>query len=263
MSVLEQIVDHKRAEVAERQRRRPPAVIRQAAAESPPPRDFPGALRPPGLSVIAEIKRRSPARGDLRPALDPAALARCYAEAGASALSVLTDERYFRGSDADLVAAREATSLPVLRKDFIIDPYQIYEARALGADAVLLIVRALSDQLLRELQALALELGLAALVEVHDLPELERAVVAEARIIGINNRNLDTLEVDPTTSLRLRPAIPPGVIAVAESGIGSSDLAAQLAAVGFDAILVGEALVTAPDPGALLQRLRQAGQRAP
>lgn len=256
MSVLEEIVAHKRDELAARRARRPLAELRAAAVAAPLARDFAAALRVPGLSVIAEIKRRSPAKGDLRRDLDPASLARSYESAGASALSVLTDERYFRGSDADLQAARAAVGLPVLRKDFTIDAYQLYEARQLGADAVLLIVRALADQQLVELLALADELGLAALVEVHNGPELARAVAARAQLIGINNRNLDTLTVDPETSLRLRSAIPSGTAAVAESGIGSPESASRLALVGFDAILVGEALVTAADPTALLRQLR-------
>jgi indole-3-glycerol phosphate synthase len=256
VSVLEEIVAHKRGEVAARRARRPLAELRASAEALPPPRGFAAALRAPGLAVIAEIKRRSPARGDLRLDLDPAGLARRYEAAGASALSVLTDERYFRGSDQDLLAARAAVGLPVLRKDFTIEPYQVYEARALGADAILLIVRALSDRQLSELRGLALALGLDALVEVHDRAELERAAAAGADLIGINNRNLDTLSVDPETSFALRAAIPAGALAVAESGISRPELARRLAAAGFDAILVGEALVTADEPTVLLRQLR-------
>jgi indole-3-glycerol phosphate synthase len=256
MSVLEEIVEHKRVEVAARRDALPLAHLTSAVGSLPPPRDFAAALQTSGLSVIAEIKRRSPAKGNLRLDLDPVALARCYESAGASALSVLTDERYFRGSDADLQAARAAVTLPILRKDFTIDPYQVYEARALGADAVLLIVRALDDNLLVELLALADSLGLFALVEVHDEPELRRAVAAGARLLGVNNRNLDTLTVDPETSLRLRSLIPPDTTAVAESGIGDPALAARLHTADYDAILVGEALVTADDPAALLAALR-------
>ena len=256
MSVLEEIVAHKREEVRARRAARPLAEVRAAAAAAPPPRDFAAALRTPGLSVIAEIKRRSPAKGDLRLDLDPASLARRYQSAGASALSVLTDERYFRGSDADLQAARAAVELPVLRKDFTLDPYQLYEARQLGADAVLLIVRALDDRQLAELLGLARELGLAALVEVHDAPELARATAAGAALVGINNRNLDTLTVDPETSLRLRHGVAAGTLAVAESGISSPERARRLASASFDASLVGEALVTAADPAAQLRHLR-------
>ena len=259
MSVLEEIVERKREEVATRKACRPLADLAAQAASSGAPRDFEAALRAPGLSVIAEIKRRSPAKGDLRIDLDAGEQARRYDEAGASALSVLTDEPYFRGSDDDLRAARAATVLPILRKDFTIDPYQVYEARLLGADAVLLIVRALPDALLRELLGLAGELGLSALVEVHDEPELRRAAAAGARLIGVNNRNLDTLEVDPETSLRLRALLPSGCTSVAESGISSPELAGRLARAGYDAILVGEVLVRADDPGVLLRRLCAAG----
>jgi indole-3-glycerol phosphate synthase len=256
MSVLEEIVQHKRVEVAERRAVRPLAEVRAAAEAAPPARDFRGALVAPGLSVIAEIKRRSPAKGDLRPDLDPVPLARRYQTAGASALSVLTDQRYFLGSDDDLRAARASVSLPVLRKDFTVDPYQVYESRAMGADAVLLIVRSLSDGLLTELLSLVGELQMAALVEVHDAVELVRAAAAGATLIGVNNRNLDTLSVDPQTSFDLREAIPTGALKVSESGISTPELAGQLRQVGYDAILVGEALVTAPDPAVLLRGLR-------
>ena len=259
MSVLEEIVAHKRDEIAARKATRPLEAVREAALAAPAPRDFAAALAAPGLSVIAEIKRRSPARGDLRVDLDPLAVARRYETYGASAMSVLTDERYFKGSDRDLQLARGAVGLPVLRKDFTVEPYQVYEARALGADAVLLIVRALGDRELDELLQLASELRLAALVEVHDEAELGRAAATGASIIGVNNRNLDTLTVDPGTSLKLRELIPTHALAISESGISQPALAAQLAAVGYDAILVGEALVMAGDPARLLQELRQAG----
>jgi indole-3-glycerol phosphate synthase len=261
VSVLEAIVEDKRREVVARRARRPLAEL-CAAGGAPAARDFRAALTGPGLGVIAEIKRRSPAKGDLRADLDPAALARRYESAGACALSVLTDEPYFLGCDEDLVAARASVSLPVLRKDFLVDPYQFYESRALGADAVLLIVRSLPGSLLNELLALAGELGLAALVEVHDETELERALGAGADLIGVNNRNLDTLEIDPETSFRLRPLIPDDTTAVSESGIGSPILAGRLAKAGYDAILVGEALVTARDPAEVLGQLRRAGSPA-
>jgi indole-3-glycerol phosphate synthase len=260
VSVLESIVEHKRDEVQARRSRLPLAEVRAAACSSPAPRDFAAALVAPGLGVVAEIKRRSPARGDLRPDLDPMALGRSYETAGASALSVLTDEGYFRGSDDDLRAARAVVSLPVLRKDFTIDPYQVYEARALGADAVLLIVRSLPASLLGELLSLADELELAGLVEVHDEAELRSALQVGARLIGVNNRDLDTLALDPEVSFRLRPLIPSGVVCIAESGISTLELAERLAGARYDGILVGEALVTAADPGKLLQQLRAAGQ---
>lgn len=256
MSVLEQIVEYKRQEVEARKEHRPLGEVQAAAGSAPPPCDFAAALATPGLAVIAEIKRRSPARGNLRPDLDPATLARLYESSGASALSVLTDERHFGGSDDDLRAARSAVSLPLLRKDFTVDSYQIYEARALGADAVLLIVRSLPDSLLREMLALAAELGMAALVEVHDEAELRRAFQIGAALIGVNNRNLDTLRVDTETSFRLRPLLPAGALAVSESGISTPELAGRLAQAGYDALLVGEALLTAADPAGLLLRLR-------
>jgi indole-3-glycerol phosphate synthase len=261
VSVLESIVEHKRDEIQARRARLPLAEVRAAACSSPAPRDFVTALTAPGLGVVAEIKRRSPARGDLRPDLDPTALGRSYETAGASAISVLTDEGYFSGSDDDLRAARAVVSLPVLRKDFTIDPYQVYEARALGADAVLLVVRSLPASLLAELLSLADELGLAGLVEVHDEAELRSALQAGARLIGVNNRNLDTLAMDAEVSFRLRPLIPSGVVCIAESGISTPELAESLAGAKYDAILVGEALVTAADPGELLRQLRAAGQR--
>jgi indole-3-glycerol phosphate synthase len=260
VSVLEQIVAQKHEELMARRCQRTFNDLRLAAEEQVPTRDFSSPLRGPGLSVIAEIKRRSPAKGDLNLALDPAEQAARYERAGASAISVLTDEPYFKGSDDDLVAARRFVGLPVLRKDFTLHPFQVYEARALGADAILLIARCLGDGLLRDLRLIAESLGMAALVEVHDETELERALASEARVVGINNRDLDTLEVDPETSLRLRPRIPAGIVTVSESGIARPELAARLREARFDAILVGEALVTAPDPEALLAALR--GERS-
>jgi indole-3-glycerol phosphate synthase len=260
VSVLEEIVQHKRAEVEGRRARHPLDEVMNAASSHPPARDFIAAVAKPGLSVVAEIKRRSPAKGNLSNELNPTQLARAYEAWGASALSVLTDDRFFGGSDSDLLAAKATVSLPILRKDFTIDVYQLYEARALGADAVLLIVRALPGPRLQEFLSLAAELGMAALVEVHDDDELERAVEAGAGLIGVNNRNLDTLAVHPETSFRLKPLIPAGVVSIAESGIATPELAQRLATAGYDAILVGEALVTAHDPGALLATLRAAAQ---
>lgn len=258
--ILDELLANKRREVAERKQTVPLARIERRAAVADPPRDFAAALRGNGLCLIAEVKRRSPARGDLDPGLDPAALARRYERAGASAVSVLTDRRYFAGSDEDLVAVRASVGVPVLRKDFLIDPYQIWEARALGADAVLLIVRALSDDALGALLRLANDLGMAALVEVHAGDEVERALRAGARLIGINNRDLDTLAVDLETTRRVRPLIPPGVTVVSESGIRSpADLSPLIGAI-VDAILVGEALVRAADPEALIRHLLAAGR---
>jgi indole-3-glycerol phosphate synthase len=252
--ILTSIVRTKREEVEElRPCRR--ALERDALAAAPA-RDFAGALRRGSrVSLIAECKRRSPGAGDIRPGLDPAALARSYQAAGAGALSVLTDGSYFGGSLADLAAARAAVALPVLRKDFTLDPLQVLEARAGGADAVLLIVRILDNGALRALHALARELGMAALVEAHDEEEVERALESGAGILGINNRDLATFTADPGTTLRLLEGVGPEVTVVSESGIRSRDDVARLAAAGVDAVLVGETLLRAPDPGAVAGEL--------
>jgi indole-3-glycerol phosphate synthase len=255
MSVLDEILAAKRDEVT--LLHQPPTrdAIRAGALAAPPPRDFVAALRgSEHLAVIAELKRRSPSKGDLAPDLDPAATAAAYAAGGAAALSVLTDRVFFGGSVEDLRRARDAApDTPVLRKDFTIDADQVYETRAIGADAVLLIVAAVPDDaLLRDLHDLAGELGLAALVEAHDNAELERALTVGARVVGVNARNLATFDEDLAGVARLAARIPPDVVAVAESAIRVPDDAAQMAAVGFDAVLVGEALVRAPDPGALV-----------
>jgi indole-3-glycerol phosphate synthase len=207
------------------------------------------------MRVIAEHKRRSPSRGAIREDLQPADVARRYAAAGAAALSVLTDEPFFGGRLAHLSEARAATELPTLRKDFVVDPWQIAEARAAGADAVLLIVAALSDRELRQLLAEAQVLGLDALVEVHDGGELDRALAAGTRLVGVNNRDLRTLAVSLETSVALAPRIPDDVVAVAESGIRSGKDLRRLRDAGFDACLVGEHLMAAPDPGAALRQL--------
>ncbi len=220
-----------------------------------PPRDFAGALRGPGVAAICEIKRRSPSRGTLRAGLDPAAVARDYAQHGAAAISVLTDAEFFGGCDEDLRRVRDAVAVPVLRKDFTIDEYQIHEARRLGADAILLIARILSDEELSRMLGVAAELGLAALVETHDEVEVGRAVAQGARIIGINSRDLDTFEVDLERALRLRSRIPGDCIAVAESGIHTPEDVLRVSAAGFDAMLVGEALMRAEDPGRRLAEL--------
>jgi indole-3-glycerol phosphate synthase len=212
------------------------------------------------VSVIAEIKRKSPSGGVLRPDASAADLAALYAANGAAALSVLTDFAYFGGTDADLVEAQQASGLPALRKDFVIDAYQIYEARALGATAVLLIVRSLADHELRDFLALADTLGLDALVETHSTDEVRRALDAGARIVGINNRDLDTLVTDPSLSLRLRPLIPPDVLCVAESGMREPAQVRELAQARVDAVLIGETLVKAPDSGAALRAFVDAGR---
>jgi indole-3-glycerol phosphate synthase len=230
--------------------RRPLGALIDEARATPAPRRFADALRAPGLGVIAEIKRRSPSRGDLRTDLDPAALARAYERGGAACLSVLTDGPHFGGSGDDLVAARAAVDLPALRKDFTVGPADVADARLMGADAVLLIVAGLSDGLLRDLHALASDLDLAVLVEVHDRSEAERAVAAGAEIIGVNQRDLTTFEVRHDLAVALAPGLPGAAILVAESGIRGPQDAALVAAAGYDAVLVGESLVTAEDPAA-------------
>jgi indole-3-glycerol phosphate synthase len=254
-TILDEITRWKRDEVACARNAVSLRVLQERTASASPARDMVAALRAPGVSLIAEIKRASPSKGLLRSELDPAALAHTYAANGAVALSVLTDARYFRGSLDDLRAARRSVSVPVLRKDFTIDPYQVYEARAAGADALLLIVAALSDDALRSLHRLAGELGMAALVEVHDEDELARALRVAPRIVGVNNRDLRTFRVDLDTTARLRPLVPEDVVTVAESGVHTPADVARLSAIGVDAMLVGESLVRAGDVGAKVREL--------
>ena len=259
MTVLDEILATKRDEVTMLHRPQVRDLLRARALDAPPTREFRGALRPESgtLGVIAEIKRRSPSKGDLAPALDPALSAKAYAAGGASCLSVLSDLPWFGGTVEDLVAARGACDVPVLRKDFTIDEVQVYEARAIGADAVLLIAAALPDDaLLRDLHELAGGLGLAVLVETHDDAELERALALGARIVGVNARNLGTFAEDLTIGERLAARVPGDVVAVAESAIRSVDDAVRMAAAGFDAVLVGEMLVRAPDPTVAVRDLR-------
>ncbi len=253
--MLSEIVDaHRRAAAADR---RDLAELVAAAEAAPPPRDFRAALAAPGLSVVAEIKRRSPSKGDLNPGLDPALTAKAYAAGGAAALSVLTDQDYFGGSPGDLRAARAAAGdLPVLRKDFTVDARDVADARLMGADAVLLIVAALSDEELAVFVALAARLGLSALVEAHDEAEVDRAVAGGAAIVGVNQRDLRTFAVDRTLAARLRHRIPAGVVAVAESGIRH----AADVPPAYDAVLVGESVVTAGDPTAAIRDLRLKGE---
>jgi indole-3-glycerol phosphate synthase len=229
---------------------------RQAAARTPDADAFRRALRRPGqVNVIAECKRRSPSKGVLRPIYDPIAVASGYAQAGAVALSVLTEPTFFDGSLAHLASIREAVSLPLLRKDFIVDEYQLLEARAAGADAVLLIVAALDDHSLRSLRERAAAFGLAALVEVHDVTELERAVAAGAEIIGVNNRNLRTLDVDVAASREVAARMPAHITAVSESGLKTAADIQDLLELGYHAFLIGERFMTALDPGKALQGL--------
>ncbi len=233
------------------------ASVVDTARACGPARGFARALRAPGLSVIAEVKRRSPSKGALASAdLDPALLAKAYAEGGAACLSVLTDAKSFGGSPDDLARARSATDLPVLRKDFTVDARDVCDARSMGADAVLLIAAALSDDELARFHTLAHEVGLDALVEVHDEPELERALAAGATLVGVNQRDLVTFEVDHDRAVRMAAAIPADVVKVAESGVRGSDDARSLAEAGYDAVLVGEHLVTSTDPSAAIRLLR-------
>jgi len=251
MTVLDEILAKKRDEVTMLHRPQVRDLLRARALEADRPRDFAAALRPSAgtLGVVAEIKRRSPSKGDLAPDLEPGVTAKAYAAGGASCLSVLTDQPWFGGTVDDLLAARAACDLPVLRKDFTIDEVQVYETRAIGADAILLIAAALPDDtLLRDLHELASGLGLAVLVETHDDAELERALAAGARIIGVNARNLGTFAEDLGIGERLASRVPSATIAIAESAIRSVDDATRMAAAGFDAVLVGEMLVKASDP---------------
>jgi len=260
--ILDDILAHKRAEVVALL-----AAFPRWENDAPPPRprrDFAAALSADGVRLIAEFKRRSPAAGPLDERGDPADYARRYARAGASALSVLTDERFFGGTLEDLDAAADATALPVLRKDFLIDPVQVWQSALHAADAVLLIVAALGDEGLCDLLARTHAAGLQALVEVHTEAELDRALAAGARVIGINNRDLGTFAVDLSVTARLRPRIPDDRIVVSESGIRTRADIERLAGLGVHAVLIGEALMTAADPEALLADLlgTRAGSRA-
>ncbi|MBI2204629.1 MAG: indole-3-glycerol phosphate synthase TrpC [Candidatus Rokubacteria bacterium] len=257
MSILDAIVADKRQELTDRRRTTPRARLETACRELPPPRDFEAALRPPRgqVRVIAELKRASPSRGVLATTFDPDALARVYAKNGAAAISVLTDEKYFQGRLETLGAVRAVVDVPLLRKDFTIDEYQVWEARAAGADAVLLIVSILDDALLVDLLAASKGLGLGALVEVHTAAELDRALAAGAGVVGINNRDLTTFETSLDTTLALMPSMPPGPIVVSESGFFTGADVRRVVAAGAHAVLVGEALVRADDAGAKLREL--------
>jgi indole-3-glycerol phosphate synthase len=259
-TVLDRIVADKHAEIARRRAAVPRAALERACAALPPPRDFEAALRPRtgGVPVIAEVKRASPSRGVLAADVDPAALARRYAAAGAAAISVLTDEKYFRGSLDDLRAVRAAVDVPLLRKDFTLDDYQLWEARAAGADAALLIVAIMEPARLGDLLGAAKGLGLAALVECHTAAEVDAALGAGARLLGINNRDLRTFETRIETTLALAPTIPPGPLVVSESGFFTGAQVRQVVAAGAHAVLVGEALVRSADPAATLAELRRA-----
>jgi indole-3-glycerol phosphate synthase len=268
-TVLAQIVLATREELARRKRERPPdeleALVQDGAVDETGPvrarGAFRAALSADGISVIAEFKRRSPSAGALREGARPAELARAYERGGARALSVLTEGPSFGGSLDDLRAARGATELPILRKDFVVDRYQLLEARLAGADAALLIVAALAYSELAALHEAARALGLDVLVEVHDAGELERALALEPEIVGINNRDLRDFSVDVARTRTLRQAIPDGVVVVSESGIGSTGQLRELEREGVDAVLVGESLMRAPDPARALDALLDGDQR--
>ncbi|MGI9616886.1 MAG: indole-3-glycerol phosphate synthase TrpC [Acidimicrobiales bacterium] len=242
---------------------RPVGQLIEAARSMPPTRGFADAIRSTdGLAVVSEIKRRSPSKGSIKADVDPAVHARAYETGGATCLSVLTDVEFFGGSPEDLVAARNAVSIPVLRKDFTVSPRDVCDARLMGADAVLLIVAALDDAELADLYSLAVEVGLDALVETHDEAEVERAVNAGARLIGVNQRDLVTFEVDQARAIRVAASLPPGGVWVAESGIGGPVDAAPLARAGYHAVLVGESLMRSGDPATAVGELRNVGKRS-
>jgi indole-3-glycerol phosphate synthase len=238
------------------------SMERAAATRRPRGTAFEDALSQPGVRLIAECKRRSPSRGILKAAYDPVAIARRYEAGGAAAVSVLTEPTFFDGSLDHLRAVRVAVDVPVLRKDFIVSEFQVVESRAAGADAILLIVAALDDETLGGLMRQAHDLELAALVEVHDAEDVERALMAGARIIGINSRNLHTLEVDSRVFEHLAPLVPDGVVAVAESGLKSASYVRRLRTLGFDAFLIGERFMVEDDPGAALRALRLEAEQA-
>ena len=259
-SVLEEIIDGVRADLAERQARVPLDALRTRVERTPGALDARAALAAPGgVKVIAEVKRSSPSKGALAMIADPAGLAADYAAGGATVISVLTEQRRFGGSLADLEAVRAAVDIPVLRKDFVVSSYQLWESRAHGADVVLLIVAALDQPTLIGLRERAESLGMTALVEVHDEAELERAVDAGAKVIGVNARNLKTLEVDRSTFARLAPLVPRGVVRVAESGVRGPHDVIEYARGGADAVLVGETLVTGGTPRESVADLVAAG----
>jgi len=259
-SVLDRILDARRAAVDHRKRVLPEAALRYGVKAATPLRDFSGALCRDGLNVLAELKPRSPSRGVLRDPFDPVLLGRTLEASGAAALSVLTEPEFFHGSLKNMRDARKETALPVLRKDFIFDPWQVWEARANDADSFLLIVAVLDDALLRELIVLGRELGMEPFVEVHTGAELDRALTAEARIVGVNNRDLKSLSVRVDTSFELIAEVPDNCIAVSESGLRTHDDLLRLRGAGFDAFLIGEHLMLAPDPAAALAAILGAGR---
>jgi indole-3-glycerol phosphate synthase len=261
-NILDRIVEARRASVAHRKRVLPDVALKMAMEKKvAPPRDFPGALAQAGkINIISELKKASPSRGVIREEYAPAVLAASLEEAGAAALSVLTEEDFFSGSLGDLKEASSVTKIPILRKDFIVDPWQVWETRAAGADSFLLIAAVLDDETLRGLLELGRELKMEALVEVHSGEELARVLSAGARIVGVNNRDLRDFQVHLETSLELVESIPEDCIAVSESGLHSNDDLVRLRSAGFDAFLIGEHLMKRDDPGAALRTLlRPAG----
>jgi indole-3-glycerol phosphate synthase len=254
-TVLDRILDARRADVEHRKKVLPETVLKYGVKAAPPVRDFAGALCADRINVLAELKPASPSRGVIRDPFDAIALGTSFEAAGAAALSVLTEGEFFRGTLKNLRDSRKNIHLPVLRKDFIFDTWQVWESRANDADSFLLIVAVLSDGLLRDLLALGRELGMEPLVEVHTRQELQRALTAGARIVGVNNRDLKTLTVRPELSLELIQEIPEACIAIAESGLRTGDDLRTLRAAGFDAFLIGEFLMDAADPGAALKTL--------
>lgn len=254
-TILDEIVAKRRDSVAHRKRVLPDVALKLAVQRQEPARDFAGMLSREGCNVIAELKKASPSLGLIRPDYAPATLAPGLEAAGAAALSVLTEEDFFQGSLGDLKEAKKAVSIPILRKDFIFDPWQVWEARAAGADSFLLIVAVLEDELLSELLSLGRDLGMEALVEVHSREELDRAITAGAKIIGVNNRDLRDFKVSLQTSLDLVREIPESAVAVSESGLHTREDLERLRLAGFDAFLIGERLMKQPDPARELHEL--------
>jgi indole-3-glycerol phosphate synthase len=255
VSVLQRILEVKRSEIAAAKQHSPLSSIENRAHAAPPVRDFVAALRARKPAVIAEIKKASPSRGVLRADFDPAAIAQSYEKAGAACISVLTDRQFFQGDAAHLAAARAACALPILRKDFVIEPYQVLESRAFGADCILLIAACLTKDQMIELERLAASLAMAVLVEVHDATELEAALALRTPLIGVNNRNLKTFETRLETTLELLPRIPPSRLVVTESGILAAADVSRMQSAGVNTFLVGEAFMRSPDPGAALASL--------
>lgn len=257
MSVLKEICDRKRAHVAEQKTRTGLDVLKEQIAAQDKPRGFIENLKnTPFPAVIAEVKKASPSKGVIRQDFDPVAIAESYKKEGAACLSVLTDAPYFQGSDEIFASVRANSSLPMLRKDFMVDEYQIYESRAMGADCVLLIMAELSDEQAAEFYALALDLGMDVLVEVHDAQELERAKLFSPQMIGVNNRNLKTLDVNVQTSIQLAQDMPENTVRIAESGLGSFDVLQDLQSAGYQGFLVGESLMRQDDIELALRTLR-------